>query len=99
MVRDRHIDFSERAQAHWIWVIGALLVPFALLLVSMLGMPRGSFVSTEVAAAVPLVALVLSLGVLGIALAMRRRAAIAVTVAGVVLTVLGVLWLRWVGAP
>ena len=98
MPHDQPLAYRERAQPHWLWVIGAVLVPLALLLVSVLGLTRGSFVSTDVAAVVPSVALAVSIGVTGVALARRSRAALIIAVFGLLLTVLGVLWLRWVGA-
>jgi hypothetical protein len=83
-------------QPHWVWAAGSLVIPAALLTVSMLGMARASFVSTAVAALVPNVALGLALALAGAALVRGHRVPIVITLAGLMLTLAGFWWLRWV---
>lgn len=78
------------------WLLGSLVAPTSLLLVSLLGLGRGSFVSTDVAAMVAIFAVVTALSFAGAALIRRSRLAILITMTGAALTLLGFAWLRWV---
>jgi hypothetical protein len=85
-----------RYDPHWFWIVGSMVIPFAMLVTAVLGLGRGSFISTGVAAATPLAAVLLSLGVMCMALLRRRRVPIAIASAGFLLTTLGYWWLHWV---
>ena len=88
--------WRDRYQPHWVWAAGSLVIPAALLIISVLGMGRASFVSTAVAALVPNVALILALALAGAALVRGRRVPIVITLVGLLLTLAGFWWLRWV---
>jgi hypothetical protein len=94
MIRDH--SWREASEPHWLWLVGSLVAPTALLIVSLLGLGRGSFVSTGIAAAIAMIAVLVSLGFAGAALLRRSRKAIAITAAGTALTLLGYWWLHWV---
>ena len=83
-------------EPHWIWLAGSLVIPAALLVFSVLGLGRGAFISSDVAGAFPLVALVLSLALACAALLRGRRVPLAITCVGLMLTLIGFWWLRWV---
>ena len=91
-------DHSWRAvsEPHWMWLLGSLVAPMSLLLLSLLGLGRGSFVSTDIAALIAPLAVIIALTFAGAALIRRSRIAIAITGTGAVLTLLGFWWLHWV---
>ena len=88
--------WRDTYQPHWVWVAGSLVTPALLLLLSVLGMGRASFVSTAVATVVPSVALLLSVALTGAALLRGHRIPIVITMVGLMLTLAGFWWLRWV---
>jgi hypothetical protein len=87
---------SERAQPHWVWVVAAVVIPITLVMISLLGLGRGAFVSTSVAAVLPQLAVIIALGVLAVALLHRRRTPMAIAAFGLFLTLLAFGWLHWV---
>ena len=89
-------SWREASEPHWLWLLGSLVAPTVLLVVSLLGLGRGSFVSADVAAIIALFAVITALSFAGAALIRRSRAAIAITVTGAALTLLGFWWLHWV---
>ena len=89
-------SWREASEPHWLWLLGSLVAPTSLLLFSLLGLGRGSFVSADVAAIIALVAVITSVTFAGAALVRRSRLAIAITAIGASLTLLGFWWLRWV---
>lgn len=90
------IEVRERYEPHWVWLLGSLVAPMALLVVSLLGMGRGAIVSTAVAMVVPNVALATAAAVSAAACIRGRRVPILITCVGLGLTLVGFLWLRWV---
>ena len=87
---------SDRAQPHWVWVVAAVVIPGTLVMISLVGLGRGSFVSTSVAAALPGLAVVIALGVMAAAILHRRRTPMRIAAFGLFLTLLGFGWLHWV---
>jgi hypothetical protein len=81
---------------HWAWFVGSLVGPAGLLLTSLLGLGNESMVSLDVAAILPAIAVLISLGVVGAALIYRRRLPLRIATAGFLLTSIGFLWLYWV---
>ena len=94
MIEDH--SWREASEPHWLWLAGSLVAPISLLLLSLLGMGRGSFVSADVAAVIALLAVITAVGFAGAALVRRSRIAIAITAIGTALTLLGFWWLHWV---
>ena len=90
------IEVRERYEPHWVWLLGSLVAPMALLVVSLVGMGRGSLVSTGVAVMVPTIALTTAAVMTGAALIRARRVPIVITLVGLSLTAAGFLWLRWI---
>jgi len=93
---DVHTARSERAQPHWVWAVAAVVIPGTLVMISLLGLGHGSFVSAGVAAALPGLAVVIALGVLVAAILHRRRTPMRIAAFGLFLTLLGFGWLHWV---
>jgi hypothetical protein len=89
-------SWRQTTEPHWMWLFGSLIAPASLLLLSLLGLGRGSFVSADIAAMVALIAVVIALAFVGIALVRRNRIAVAITAVGASLTALGFWWLHWV---
>lgn len=94
MIPDR--SWRDVSEPHWVWLLGSLVAPTSLLLVSLLGLGRGSFVSADAAAMIALFAVVTALSFAGAALIRRSRVAILITMTGAALTLLGFWWLHWV---
>lgn len=78
------------------WLAGSLVAPISLLLLSLLGLGRGSFMSADVAALIALIAVLTAVGFAAAALIRRSRIAIAITTIGTAFTLLGFWWLHWV---
>ena len=89
-------SWCEASEPHWMWLLGSLVAPTSLLLFSLLGLGRGSFVSADIAALIALIAVTVAVAFAGAALIRRSRTAIAITCTGAILTLLGFWWLHWV---
>ena len=70
--------------------------PAGLLLTSLLGLGHESTVSLDVATILPIVAVLISLAVVGAAVIHRRRVPLRIATVGFLLTSIGFLWLYWV---
>ena len=90
------IELRERYEPHWVWMLGSLVAPMVLLVVSLLGMGRGSLVSAGVAMMVPNVALATAAAMTGAAIIRGRRVPIVITLVGLAMTAAGFFWLRWI---
>jgi hypothetical protein len=70
--------------------------PGGLLLTSLLGLGHESTISLNVATILPIVAVLISLAVVGAAVIYRRRVPLRIATGGFLLTSIGFLWLYWV---
>jgi hypothetical protein len=89
-------SWREASEPHWLWLLGSLVAPMSLLVVSLLGLGRGSFVSADAAVMIALFAVITAVSFAGAALIRRSRTAIAITMTGAAITLLGFWWLHWV---
>ena len=93
---DAQAERSGPAQPHWVWFVAAVVIPGTLLMISLLGLGRGSFVPVSIAAALPGVAVIIALGVLAVAALYRRQTPMRIAAFGLFLSLLTFGWLHWV---
>lgn len=84
----------EKYQPHWLWFLLAVVVPLALMALTVFGVDVGAPVSARFAARFPFIAVLLSAGVTAAAVINRRAIPIRISVAGLCVSILLLLWLR-----
>lgn len=93
--KNRSYRWSE-SRPHWLWATVFIVVPFALVTISVLGIPVGSIIPYGVAETAPEVAVVLSCIGMAVSLRLGRRVLIAIAAIGLTISVGGLLMVLWV---
>ena len=94
---DHRFVVFEKYRPHALWAVISVILPFGLLMVSLVGLEVGSTVPISVAAAAPPLALALAATGMALGVARRRPPLIAIGGIGLSISGIGFLLLWWLG--
>ena len=83
-------------EPHWWWAVAFVFVPLTLVGIAFFGVPVGSGVSSHVAEVAPMAAVVVSGAGMTVTLMRRQKVLIGLAALGAIISVAGLLWIRWI---